>query len=36
MNNYVFTSESVPEDHPDKIADQISNAISVAKPNGEF
>jgi S-adenosylmethionine synthetase len=27
MTNYVFTSESVSEGHPDKIADQISDAI---------
>ncbi len=27
MNNYIFTSESVSEGHPDKIADQISDAI---------
>lgn len=26
-NNYVFTSESVSEGHPDKVADQISDAI---------
>ncbi|MCL5069725.1 MAG: methionine adenosyltransferase [Actinobacteria bacterium] len=26
-NNYVFTSESVTEGHPDKMADQISDAI---------
>ena len=25
--NYLFTSESVSEGHPDKIADQISDAI---------
>ena len=25
--NYLFTSESVSEDHPDKVADQISDAI---------
>ena len=25
--NYIFTSESVSEGHPDKIADQISDAI---------
>ncbi|MBM3706011.1 MAG: methionine adenosyltransferase, partial [Actinobacteria bacterium] len=25
--NYVFTSESVTEGHPDKMADQISDAI---------
>lgn len=27
MSNYLFTSESVAEGHPDKIADQISDAI---------
>lgn len=27
MNNYFFTSESVTEGHPDKICDQISDAI---------
>ncbi len=27
MNYYIFTSESVSEGHPDKIADQISDAI---------
>jgi S-adenosylmethionine synthetase len=27
MNTYLFTSESVSEGHPDKIADQISDAI---------
>lgn len=27
MTNYLFTSESVTEGHPDKIADQISDAI---------
>ena len=26
-NNYLFTSESVSEGHPDKIADQISDAV---------
>ncbi len=25
--NYLFTSESVSEGHPDKLADQISDAI---------
>ena len=25
-NNYLFTSESVSEGHPDKVADQISDA----------
>src|SRR6195952_4070373 len=27
VNNYVFTSESVSEGHPDKVADQISDAV---------
>lgn len=27
MNNFVFTSESVTEGHPDKVCDQISDAI---------
>jgi S-adenosylmethionine synthetase len=27
MSNYVFTSESVSEGHPDKMADQVSDAI---------
>jgi S-adenosylmethionine synthetase len=27
MNNYLFTSESVAEGHPDKVADQISDGI---------
>ena len=26
-NNYTFTSESVGEGHPDKICDQISDAV---------
>ena len=26
MSNYLFTSESVSEGHPDKVADQISDA----------
>ena len=26
-SNYLFTSESVSEGHPDKVADQISDAI---------
>src|SRR3954466_12759396 len=26
-NRYVFTSESVTEGHPDKVADQISDAV---------
>ncbi|OQX41751.1 MAG: hypothetical protein B0D88_07420, partial [Candidatus Sedimenticola endophacoides] len=27
MSDYIFTSESVSEGHPDKVADQISDAI---------
>ena len=27
VSNYLFTSESVSEGHPDKVADQISDAI---------
>ena len=27
MNQYLFTSESVAEGHPDKVADSISDAI---------
>lgn len=27
LNNYIFTSESVSEGHPDKVCDQISDAI---------
>ncbi|MET0327139.1 MAG: S-adenosylmethionine synthetase N-terminal domain-containing protein, partial [Pseudoxanthomonas sp.] len=27
MSSYLFTSESVSEGHPDKIADQISDAV---------
>jgi len=27
LKNYLFTSESVTEGHPDKIADQISDAV---------
>jgi S-adenosylmethionine synthetase len=38
MSNYTFTSESVTEGHPDKMADQISDAILDAilaeDPNG--
>ncbi len=26
-NDYIFTSESVSEGHPDKVADQISDAV---------
>ncbi|SVB77732.1 uncharacterized protein METZ01_LOCUS230586, partial [marine metagenome] len=38
MSNYLFTSESVTEGHPDKVCDQISDAILDAilknDPNG--
>ena len=27
MSDYLFTSESVSEGHPDKVADQISDAV---------
>ncbi|HJL69064.1 MAG TPA: S-adenosylmethionine synthetase N-terminal domain-containing protein, partial [Prochlorococcaceae cyanobacterium Gl_MAG_24] len=27
MSSYVFTSESVTEGHPDKICDQVSDAV---------
>ena len=27
MKNYIFTSESVSEGHPDKMADQISDSV---------
>ena len=27
INNYLFTSESVSEGHPDKICDRISDAV---------
>ena len=30
-DHYLFTSESVTEGHPDKIADQISDAIEDRK-----
>ena len=36
MKNFVFTSESVCAGHPDKVADQISDALVdavLAKPN---
>ncbi|MBT8065071.1 MAG: hypothetical protein KJN94_08630, partial [Gammaproteobacteria bacterium] len=26
-NNFIFTSESVSEGHPDKMADQVSDAV---------
>ena len=38
MNKYLFTSESVTEGHPDKVCDQISDAVLDAileqDPNG--
>ena len=37
-NNYLFTSESVTEGHPDKIADQISDGIldaMIAQDQGD-
>ncbi|HYW28358.1 MAG TPA: methionine adenosyltransferase [Gaiellales bacterium] len=38
MNEFLFTSESVTEGHPDKVADQISDgvldAVLTADPNG--
>ena len=27
MNEYLFTSESVSEGHPDKLADQVSDSV---------
>lgn len=35
MNNYFFTSESVSEGHPDKVADQISDALLDAFIKGD-
>ena len=36
MNNYIFTSESVSEGHPDKVADQISDAlVDAGLKNGD-
>ena len=32
MSNYLFTSESVSEGHPDKVADQISDAVIKDDP----
>ena len=32
--NHLFTSESVTEGHPDKLADQISDAILAEDPDG--
>ena len=33
MNDYIFTSESVSEGHPDKVCDQISDAVLDAYLN---
>jgi S-adenosylmethionine synthetase len=36
MNNYIFTSESVSDGHPDKVADQISDAlVDAGLKNGD-
>ncbi|HCL31138.1 MAG TPA: methionine adenosyltransferase, partial [Candidatus Latescibacteria bacterium] len=35
MSHYLFTSESVSEGHPDKVADQISDAILDAMLAGD-
>ena len=36
MNKYVFTSESVSDGHPDKVADQISDAlVDAGLKNGD-
>ena len=36
MNNYIFTSESVSAGHPDKVADQISDAlVDAGLKNGD-
>ena len=36
MNNYIFTSESVSNGHPDKVADQISDAlVDAGLKNGD-
>jgi S-adenosylmethionine synthetase len=36
MNDYIFTSESVSEGHPDKVADQISDAlVDAGLKNGD-
>ena len=35
MANRLFTSESVTEGHPDKICDQISDAVLDARPHGK-
>ena len=36
MNDYIFTSESVSDGHPDKVADQISDAlVDAGLKNGD-
>jgi len=35
LDNYIFTSESVSEGHPDKVCDQISDAILDAHLAGD-
>ena len=35
LNNFIFTSESVSEGHPDKVCDQISDAILDAHIGGD-
>ena len=36
MTNKIFTSESVTEGHPDKVCDQISDAVldNILSPHG--
>ena len=33
--NYLFTSESVSEGHPDKVADQVSDSVLDALLSGD-
>lgn len=35
MSRYFFTSESVTEGHPDKLCDQISDAILEKDPDAQ-
>ena len=35
MRNFLFTSESVSEGHPDKVADQISDAVLDSLLSGD-
>ena len=36
VGNYIFTSESVSDGHPDKVADQISDAlVDAGLKNGD-